>query len=107
MWQCAVVYLIYLFVYVGEIRSDKIVGFHKRHDSHATRFRDAGPLTPRHKCTVYWRLILSYLKEGVNHSGVKRTSRATAQTRRVELPAQAAAAALATTCGAGQLPDDK
>jgi len=45
-------YLIYLILsYPDKIR-DKIVGFHKRHDSHATRFRDAGPLTPRHKGTV-------------------------------------------------------
>ena len=43
----------------------KGIQFHARYATRdATQFRNAGPLTPRHKCTVYAMMIrlLSYLR---------------------------------------------
>ena len=42
-----------------------------------------------------------------SEAALRRQSLSLAACELVQLPAQAAAAALATTCGAGQLPDDK
>ena len=47
----------------------KIGGFHKRHDSHATQCRDAGPLTPNTnaRCAAMMkRPYLSYLILGLS-----------------------------------------
>jgi hypothetical protein len=42
--------------WIDKIKDKIVLGFTTLHDTRdATQFRNAGPLTPRHKGTVYWR----------------------------------------------------